>query len=291
MVNFTFFGAHVPTVLKFVTMFRGGEGYGWSEVHYRLSDSDTPDLKSQLNSFIANVLPARQQLLGEDCAIVGARVSYPRAGAIASYGLRYFLPGPEGHTGSAAQISLAINFVDSTYTKKKILHLRGFWDSVEYNESYHPEAEGAAGWEAALIGFKTALISNSYGWPTKSIDNSARGVVATYTALGTGHVKLTLADVVGPLPPLNAIVTMSFSKINKSNSILNRALLVQVTGVNEVTTIQQVGAGPFESKGRFNYRAVGFTAYKETGSISVGERRMGKPLNRTPGRSRAKRLY
>lgn len=281
----------MPTVLKFVTMFRGGEGYGWTEVHYRLSASDTPDLKAQLNSWLTNVLPARQAMLGEDCAIVGARVSYPRAGAIASFGLRYYLPGPEGHPGSAAQLSLAINFKDSTFTKTKILHLRGFWDGVEYNESYHPEGPDAAGWEAALVAWKLALLGGEYGWPTKDIATSAKGVVDGYTQLAGGQIKLSLAEVVGPLPAIGAVFQMAFSKINKSQSVLNDTFLVQRTGAAEVTTIQQIGAGPFESKGRFNYRAVAFTKYQETGSISVGERRMGKPLNRTPGRSKARRRY
>lgn len=281
----------MPTVLKMVMMFRGGEGYGWSEVHYRLSSSDSPDLKAQLNNFLGNVAPYRQQMLGEDCAIVGARVSYPRAGAIASFGLRQYLAGPAGHSGSAAQLSLAVNFKDSTYTKSKICHIRGFWDAVEYDESYHPEADAATGWQGALEGWKAVLIAGEYGWPAKDPATSAKGQVDTYVALPGGQVKLTLSNVVGTLPALNSVFQMSFSKINKSESVLNDSFLVERTGALEVTTVQQIGVGPFASKGRFNYRGVQFVRYFDTGSISVGERRMGKPLNRTPGRSRARRRY
>lgn len=281
----------MPAVLKFVTNFRNTEGFGWSEVHYKYSTAEVPDLLIQLNNFRTNVCPARQQMLGEDCAIIGARVSYPRAGAIASYGLKFYLQGPTGKLGSAPALSLAIAWKDSTFTKSKTLHLRGFWDAIEYNGAYHPDEGEGAGWTDALIAWKAALIGGEFGWPTKDIATSAKGQVTTYAANIDGTVKLTLANVVGTLPALGSVTQMSFSKINKSESVLNGTFLVERTGALEVTTIQQIGVGPFQSKGRFNYRSTIFTKYSATGSISIGERRMGKVSGHIPGRSRAKRRY
>lgn len=280
----------MASLLKFLTKFRSTEGYGWTEVHYKLSTSDNPQLNTQLQSFITNVCAARAQILGAGCAITGARVSYPRAGAIASYGLRIFYPGPLEKNSSSQDDSLAIVFNDTTYTKQKVLHLRGFWDAVETNQAYHPEVPEAAGWTERLIAWKTTLIDGSYGWPSKVPADSAKGDKVTYVVTGDNKVTFTLQAPGMPAATVGTIQQVRFSKFNNSKSILNRALLVSVDTALSLTTVQQVGAGPMLTKGRFNFRAPGFVGYANTGSISLGERRMGKPLDHYPGRSRAKPL-
>jgi len=132
--------------MKFLTKFKRAEGRGWEEIHYKPSTGDTPNLQTQLNNFILNVCANRQLLLGRNCAIVDIGVSYPREGAIASYGLRQYLPGDEQQPSSDWASSLAVEFVDSSYTKRKISHLRGWWDVIVEDEEYHPERPGAAGW-------------------------------------------------------------------------------------------------------------------------------------------------
>lgn len=280
----------MPTVLKFLTKFRSTEGYGWTEVHYKLSSSDTPLLNVQLTSFMDNVCAARAPLLGQGCAIVGARVSYPRAGAIASYGLRKFYPGDETKLSASQDDSLAIVFNDSSYTKQKVLHMRGFWDSVEANQAYHPELPEAAGWTERLIAWKQTLIDGQYGWLSKVPLESAKGDKVTYVAGADNKITFTLQAPGMPAGTIGTVQQVRFSKFNNSKSILNRALLVSVDDATHLTTIQQVGAGAMLTKGRFNYRSPGFVAYANTGSISLGERRMGKPLDHYPGRSRAKPL-
>lgn len=278
----------MATLLKFLTKFRSTEGYGWTEVHYKLSDSDNPALNTQLTNFITNVAEARRVLLGEGCAIVGVRVSYPRAGAIASYGLRKFLPGDEEKIATSQSNSLAIVFNDSTYTKQKVLHLRGFWDAVEANEAYHPELPEAAGWEERLIAWKQALITGNYGWPSKVPADSAKGINVTYASDADDIVTFTLPAPGMPAATVGTIQSVRFSKFNTSNSVLNRALLVTVDTALSLKTVAPIAAGPMKGKGRFNYRSPGFVGYANTGSISLGERRMGAPLDRYPGRSKAK---
>lgn len=280
----------MATLLKFITKFKGTEGYGWTEVHYKLSTSDNPALNVQLSNFNTNVCPARAALLGRGCAIVGTRVSYPREGAIASYPLRFFVPGDGDQDSAAPALSLAILFNDSTYTKSKVLHLRGFWDAVEEDESYHPELPGAAGWTDRLVAWKQALIEGGYGWPSKVPAQSAKGVDVTYVSDADHRITFTLKAPGMPAGTIGTIQQVRFSKFNNANSILNRQLLVFVTDATHVTTVRQVGAGPMQSKGRFNYRSPGFVGYANTGSISLGERRMGAPLDRSPGRSKAKPL-
>jgi hypothetical protein len=278
----------MPPVIKFITQFRGGEGYGWSEVHWKLASGENPNLRTQIDTYMANVAPLRAEMLGEDCAMVGVVASYPRPEGIASYGRRDYLTGHVGETGSAPALSIAVQFHDSTNTKHKITHLRGFWDDVEFNESYHPENAAAAGWVERLTQWKVSLTDGGYGWLTKDLINSARGPVNTYTENPNGTVTFTLAAPGMPAPTVGTLQQVRFSKINASKSTLNRQLIVSVDTALSLTTTDPIATGPFISKGRFNYRALTFTAYNDTGSISLGERRMGKPLNRRPGRAKGK---
>ena len=104
-------------------------------------------------------------------------------------------------------------------------------------------------------------------------------------------VTFTL-DPTTPMPALAAgtKVFVSFSKFHNSRSILNGLLQVVYIDATTLKTVKPVGASPVSSTGRFNYQATSFVGYAGSDSISLGERRMGKPLNRRPGRSRARVL-
>ena len=65
-------------VLKFVTAFELDLGYGWSEIHYKQSASENPNLALALDNFVTNVLTRAPALLGESAKITNVRVSYPR---------------------------------------------------------------------------------------------------------------------------------------------------------------------------------------------------------------------
>jgi len=281
----------VATLVKFVTIFDSDEGQGWQEVHYRNVDSGEPQLLSQLEYYRTNIAPLRATLLGEDCAIVGYRASFDREDDIASYGLREKKPGTSGRAGAAAQLSLALQWKDASFSKSKITHLRGFWDTLEENEGYQPGLPVNAGWEGNLTAWKQALISGQFGWPTKNAATSVKGQVIGYTTDVDGHVVFTLGALNRPLPAADTIIPMQFSRINASDSPLNKALQVTVVTPTTVRTVRQVAAGPFKSKGRFIFRDTIFVRYNQTGSISIGRRRMGRPLNRAPGRSGVRPLY
>lgn len=279
----------MPTTdLKFVTQFGSDAGYGWSEVHYKQVGSSNPLLDVQLNNFILGVSSARQTLLGQDCFIVGHRVSYKTPLGIASNGKRQKLSGAAGHNGSAPALSLAVEFQNNDFTKSRICHMRGFWDSVEVDEVYRGDLD--SDWTARLTAWVEALKAG-YGWLTKDPALSAVGNCLGYVLGTDGRATITL-DPTTPMP-LAVVGTKQFvslSKFNNSRSILNRSLQVVVESQVLLKTVKQIGAVENTSTGRFNFRSTSFVAYSGSDSISLGERRMGKPLNRRPGRSRAKVL-
>lgn len=279
----------MPAVIKFVTKFKSAEGRGWEEIHFRQSDSDNPNLKDQLNNYLGNVAPARALLLGRNCAIVDVTCSYPRVGAIASYGLRQYLPGNGQQASSDWASSLAVEFVDSTFTRRKITHLRGWWDGIVEDEEYHPERAAAAGWTERFTEWKEALRLAGYGWMSKDAGASRKAPGVTYVVNPADNtVTFTI-----PAPGIvvdedHRYQEVRFSKFNNSKSVLNDQLLVYVATPTSLVTVNQIGAGPMLTKGRYNWRQTSFVGYSNTGSISTGERRMGRPLDRYPGRSKAR---
>jgi len=277
----------VPFNVKCVIQFATELGWGWSETHYYLSSaSGAPNLQARIDDLRNVVGPARAALLGLECSIIGFRVSYPRPGAIASRSSRIQIAGSTTEKGSDMAQSLAVEFIDSSQSKSKITHLRGFWDAVESNQSYHPEE--APGWDERLLTWKQSLIGRGYGWLTVNDTTSIRGTVNNYESATNGQIEFELTNIVnGPLV-VGDIVTVTFSKINGSNSVLNHSLVCEVGAADSVFTVAPIAAGPFTGKGKFKIRKTEFVAYSETDSISVGKRAAGKPLNRSPGRLSAR---
>lgn len=276
-------------VLKFQIIFEEDSGYGWTEIHFKQASGENPNLGVQLDNFNASVVAARRLILGNGDNVVGSRVSYPRAGAIASLAARFFLPGEGTQPGSAPSVSLAMQMQNADGTRHKIIHLRGFWDAVEHDGGYDPAGvPPAPDWQPRLTAYKDTLVAGAYGWLTKDAATSSQGNVTGYVVGADTRITFTVLPLTNPLPAVGTILQVRFSKLNNSRSALNRSLLVEVTGANTMKTVNQVAAAPFAAPGRYNMRLTAFVAYSAVGSISLGERRMGKPLNRYPGRSKAR---
>jgi hypothetical protein len=279
----------MSTPLKFITTFSQERGYGWTETHYRLSSSDTPNMRDQLETFIANIAAKRALFLGGDCFVEGVRVSYPRGNTVAAFSLASRIQGDIGFFGTAPSVSLAVQMKDSTYTKSKTVHIRGFWDTVENSGVYTPAAPDGPAFALRLAQWKDALILGGYGWLSKDATISAKGVATGYVVGMDGHVTFTLA---GPGLPIGAVGTQQqvrFSKFNNGSSVLNNSILCNVVTQTSLTSVTQHAAVPQTSQGKYNFRGTSFISYFFMGNVVLGERRMGKPLNRYPGRSRARK--
>lgn len=281
----------MPTAIKCVFIFRDDSGTGWEEIHYWLSQSDNPNLADRVTNMINVIAPLRATMLSQDCVLIGVRASYPIENGTASLPKETFIRGTTGKDGVSSAISLAVLFVDGSSSKRKITHLRGFWDAVEVNGEYHPEAPGAEGFADRLNAWKDALIQANYGWPTRSTTASAKGEVTGYTSTTDGIVSFTLKEPGMPLDTVGKVVPVRFSKLNNSQSPLNETINVSVTDRTHVVSVNQIAAGPFTSKGRFNYRATSFVNYANVYNVKAGRRPQGRPFGQPPGRSRARPRY
>jgi len=272
----------MPTPVKVVFLFNDQSGTGWTETHYRLSSSATPDLAAQLANAVNFIAPARALMLGEQCRIVGVRVSYQGGGVINSLSTKMFLTGEAGYPDAAASLSLAVKFVDPGKSRKKICHVRGFWDVIESNGEYHPENDPA--WAPRINGWKAALITNGYGWPAQDPAMTSRGSVTNYVSDASGRITFTLVPGAVALPAVGSIISIKFSRLNASNSPLNQAFVVEVLSPNTVKTVKPVAAGPFSGAGTYIWRGLAFLAYSEVYAISLGRRQQGRPIGQLPGR-------
>jgi hypothetical protein len=272
-------------VLKCVWIFRASDGYGWQEIHFWNSASQTPDLVARITNMATQITPYRAPLMGADCVIEGYRVSYPVTNGIASKAAAENVSGEPGQLTASQNDSLAIVMQDGTNTRKKVIHQRGLWDSVISNETFVPLAVPGSPYNVYLASYLAQLVSQGYGWLGKDQVNSVYGWVNSYVENPDGTVTFTVSPLgANPLPPVGYLVNTRFSKLNKGRSVLNRTMLCEVLTSTTVKTIYPIAAGPFQAIGRFYMNVYTFIQYNNPGRISLGERRMGRPIGRYPGR-------
>lgn len=260
-------------------------------MHYWNTTADAPQLNDRLTNMVNSVGSARALLLGRDTALVGVRASYRRPGAIASLSKRIYMTGAADQPGVNEALSLACKWNDASFTRQKVTHLRGFWDSVEKDGNYTPTVPEAADWEDRFDLWKATLITGNWGWLTRNPATSAVGIVNSYTQAVDGIITFTLAPPGVPPGLIGTPITIKFSKLNNSKSPLNTQLTVIPTNATTLVTTQQIAAGPFFTKGKWSYRDTIFTAYNNVYSVSTGRRAQGRPFDRLPGRRSARPKY
>lgn len=282
-------------IVKNMIIFLSDEGYGWTEIHYSTLTQDAiPNMNGPLNSLEALILAPRRALLGSDCSIVGTRCSVKTPLGIASLNRIYTMAGDPANVSTSQNDSLAMQMIDGSGTRKKIVHIRGFPAACVSAEGYDNTALGGA-FDKALRKYQIVLINNGYGWYGKNNATSVFGTVNGYTQNAIDQIVFTVTTAPGSalfttlVPPVgNQSYQVSISRVNQSRSTLNRTWVVQAsvssTPANLLTTINPIGAGAFISEGRFIVRVPNFISYALGGLTTLGERRMGRPLGHYPGR-------
>jgi hypothetical protein len=271
----------VATPVQCTAFFGSDSGKGWSESHHLLSPVDPGDLLPILQDFKTLIDNQRRPLLGSDCYVKGLRVSYPTAsGSIASSPYRYtpYSYPSTKREGAAPSVSAKVRMGESLNQQFSDIHLRGFWDAVEANEQLDFSTAAGAAWKSLLDAYVAALVAGQYGWLGISDALSRRGVVRDYTTDADGFITFQLDNIVGPpLPAVGTPLEIRFAKINHSNSVLNRTMVVTVDGVTTVKTAVPTAALAFDSKGTFVIRGLTFLQYTGMQYVILGKRSMGRP--------------
>lgn len=282
--------------IKIVMFFQSQYGHGWTETHYYNPQSPSNvDFDSVSALFLKNVVGNRAACLGSDCSVIGYRLSQRVAGGIASkpYELNPQQSGPEPEFSSSSSDSLAIYVQDASHTRHKILHLRGFWNAVIIAEEYNPATPTGNAFKLNLNQYFRGMTNIGLGWLGKLPATSCYGLVNSYVINANGTITFSVTPGFGSaaLATLDQtqIYECQISKLNRSDSVLNRSLVLLVTSAAPpytLTTVQPIACGPFSSAGKFNITQPTFIAYDSFPSIKIGERRMGKALGLLPGRGK-----
>ena len=279
------------SVIKFSMFFVNNNGYGWSEAHYYDSGSGNAQLAAQLARFVPEICTPRAALLSGDCRLEFARAAYAVPNGVSSLPIGVGLPGNGGQVGGDESDSAAVMMYNNTSNQKKLIHLRGLWRILYANGVLDFSTPEGGVWLDLFFAYKSALASGGYGWQSKIPASSFGKAGVTYVENANGTVTFTL-----PQPGITAIppqpnIEVAFSGFNRHQSILNRTILCKWVDALTLTTIRQIGAGPQQTTGKYNYAVKSFTRYSDYAKITLGTRKAGKPLDRLPGRSRVQQLY
>jgi hypothetical protein len=277
--------------LKFTTIFGSDEGRGWSETHLLQVGVDPGDLLPYVQDW-KNILDnLRRPLLGMDRYIQGFRVSFPTAaGAIASSAYRYQPLSYPGNTrpGCAPSVAAEVRFGDATNTKFSNCFLRGFWRDVQKNEVLDFDTAAGSQWKQLLDQWVGTITARGYGWQAQDPVSTSRGKMVSYTVDADNFVTFTVAPTNGVLlPAVGTKLSIRFARINNSNSVLNRTLIVQMSGVNTCVTVVPIAAGGFVSAGTYVANVSSFAAYSGVQYVVLARKPEGRPIGQSPARLKA----
>lgn len=278
-------------VIKFTMFFKSNNAYGWSESHYYDPGSTTPNLSTQLANFVGNICTPRAALLSGDTKITFARAAYAVPNGIASLPVDVNLPGNGLQVGADESDSAAVMMFNNTSNQKKMIHMRGLWRIIITNEEFDFSTPEGAVWLSLFLAYKSALVSGQYGWMSKNPSISFGKAGVTYVEGNDGIVTFTL-----PQPGITTIppqpnIEVAFSGFNRHQSVLNRTILCKWVDALTLKSVKQIGAGPQQTTGKYNYAVKAFVKYSDYAKIDLGTRKAGKVSGRLPGRSRVQVLY
>jgi len=262
-------------------------GKGWKEIYYRVSSGSIETTRT-----IAETLASKRAFCnGADVLIEACTVTDPisagRQGVV-----WYFNPnknGVDGQTSGGAvgpSVSINIGYRNNAQNLTRRIQMRGVWDTAVtfFNQLNTP---AYANWFSQFAQLRSYLLNQNFGWITRprAAVSQCSYVIPTDTELP----QFTFQSDFFPEEEVNTFQSVRFSRFNGSNSVLNRELVVFVTSRFQATSSLPLAAGPMTAPGRcLRYGAPEFVGADDIGVERVGRRATGRPLLRTPGRSRAR---
>lgn len=289
----------MPTV-RLTAFFRDDDGHGWSETHDKDGGSTITSLTTYLQNFQSLMLTFRRPLLAGDAYYLGCRASYRTAdGTIAGDNLFLDPParGPQTFAGQplemgAPNTAVKARFRNDASTARSDAYLRGGWQVLATAGVLNFGGTLGSEWKRRADIYTGQLVTLNYGWVGTAPATTSRGTVAGYVQNVDGTVTLTIeVKNAIPLPAAGTQLSVKFARINDSNSVLNRALVVVVQpGALSLKTVQQISVGEFESKGTYIATVKGFIPYAALSYYRLAKRKTGRPFGVEPGRLPARAL-
>jgi hypothetical protein len=261
-------------------------GYGWTESYY-LSTTSTGFVVEQA---------AAQRLLVKRLALSGKQTSntFTRLMDLSQKRVGELYRSTAGGTGNAAQDSDApdtaalIRRYNALNNQSSAWFVRGIWDSaVILGGGFDPSSV----WYSSLLqGFFNQLITDSWCWLGKDLLNTKRSQISTITADAQGHLTITSKLPIFPALSVNGQVQVQVSGAQGSDTA-NGTWVVTVLSTTSCQTVRQILINPYQlNSGFINYRPLNLIQIASCQLDRVVERKVGRPLYHSRGRSSKRRV-
>lgn len=281
-------------IVTFTAFMKDDDGHGWSETHNKDSGSAPPDVSTLLPAFDDLMNKFRVPLLCADTFYIGSRCSFKGPNnANAGDNIERDPPqrGPQTYLGTAItstapEASVKMRLRNAAATAKSDVYLRGFPKQVIDAGVLDITSPVGSNWKANADKYANALIQGSYGWVGINPLTTPRGTVTGYTRNTDGTVTFNVTPTNGiAMPVAGTKLTVKFSKINRSKSVLNRSLVCVVdTGAAAVTCEEVIACDEFQTNGHFIAAQIGFIPYAALSYYRLAKRKTGRVFGVGPGR-------
>jgi len=292
----------VGTPVRLTGFFRDDDGHGWSEQHDVDGGATDPNLTPILDTFNTFMENFRRPLLAGDGYYLGCRASYrASSGKIAASPKYEDLPqvgtevlGPVIIQMNTAEDAIKIRWQDATSTANSDIYLRGVWDEIFAAGQLNFGGAVGSAFKTLLTAYENGLKSRGYGWLGINPTLTSRGDVNNYTQNVDGTVNFTVVPTgLAPvaLPAAGTRITVKFSRINNSSSILNRSFVCVVVNATTLRTLKRVSVSDFETPGTYIAGVKSLILYDHVSYRKVSSRKTGRPINVGRGRLSAVTLH
>lgn len=284
-------------LVKLTQYFQVNTAYGWTETWYK-QYADNASLESIFAGDGQALMDKRQAMLAPEASIIALGVSDQSINGDSD--LKYQnRPGTCPGNCDAPHTAIYCIARSGTNTQRKAVFVRGQPDDVVmFGGKFQPAAPGApptlgiAEFVLAGTNYFNFLKSQSFGWLKNN--RTKEGTLVSFTVNADKEVVLTTSA--GFFPPVDPNGKPVFHRVRitykRKKTVLNGTWVVQVRNEVTATLIESVNPFPVAGTGQIVRYTPALQTFIE-GSWNFqksGERKAGKPLLHTPGRSKAKQL-
>lgn len=288
-------------LVRLSAFFKDDDGHGWSETHDKDTGGGAPDVTALLTEFNDIMIAKRLPLLCGDSFYIGCRVSFKTAqNQTAGDNLEHDPPkrGPQTVGGetinmTAAEVAIKMRLRNAASTAKSDVYLRGFPKQCVNAGVLDFTSPIGNGWKAKADQYAEALKGATYGWVGINSATTSRGTVTGYQRQPDGTIVFNVTPTNGvPLPAVGTKLVVKFAKINRSKSILNRALVCTVlAGGVTVQCEEVIACDDFSNNGTYIAEQLAFVPYAAVSYYRLSQRKTGRPFGVGPGRLKAAILH
>ena len=264
--------------------------YGWTESYFLSNPSS--DLSAELTK--GQTLASKRLLCsGEQTSIPYVKVSREDVKRdVKVIGL--INKGPTGKISDAPDTAVLLRRFSTTPVANAPVFMRGVWDEVIINGGNIDY--GNAVWIANVNSFGAYLASAGFGFVAKDPDTSDFAPVGSITQNSNGTVHIICpsnsgshgTDIFQPFP-VNTKIKCFVSGVKGAASV-NGSNIFIVRAVNAVDSEKQIPMFPYTTGGTISYTQPKFYPDVSIQKNRVVERKAGRPLYVSRGRSRGRVL-